>query len=57
MVAKMGRPTNDPKRYNTRIRMTDSEVERLNYCAEKLGKSKTEIISLGVQKVYDEIKK
>ncbi len=57
MVAKMGRPTNDPKNHDTRIRMTDSELERLNYCAEKLGKTKTEIISMGVKKVYDEIKK
>lgn len=57
MVAKMGRPTDNPKRNDTRIRMTDEELEMLNYCAEKTGKTKTEIISMGIKKVYDELKK
>jgi len=53
----MGRPTDNPKRNDTRIRMTDEELEMLNYCAEKTGKTKTEIISMGIKKVYDELKK
>ena len=57
MVKKMGRPTTDPKKNQTRIRMTDTELEKLNYCSEVLGISKTEVINLGVNKVYEELKK
>ena len=37
--------------------MTDDEWNMLNYCSEKTGKTKTEIISMGIKKVYDELKK
>lgn len=58
MVAKVGRPkSGNPRRNNTRLRMTDEEVAMLEYCAEKTGKTKTEILMLGLEKVYNEIKK
>lgn len=58
MVAKVGRPKSDnPRKNNTRLRMTDDEVAMLEYCAEHTGKTKTEILMLGLEKVYDEIKK
>ena len=53
----MGRPTSNPKHNNTRIRMTDEQVEMLEYCAKVTGKTKTEIIALGIEKVYQELKK
>jgi predicted DNA-binding protein len=53
----MGRPTDNPKKNNTRIRMTDEEVRMLNYCCEQTGQTKTAIISMGIKKVYDELKK
>lgn len=56
-TTKMGRPTNDPKTNQVRIRMSDNELEKLNYCSEKSGKTKTEIIKLGINKVYHELKK
>ena len=57
MVKKMGRPTSNPKKHQTRIRMTDDEVEKLNYCSEKLSISKTDVINMGIDKVYKELTK
>ena len=54
---KKGRPTDNPKTNNTRIRMTDNEVKKLNYCCEKTGKSKSDIIRMGIQLVYENIQK
>lgn len=56
MVKKMGRPTNNPKKYDTRIRMTEEEIEILNFCAEKMGMTKADVIRTGIRKVYEEIK-
>lgn len=54
---KMGRPTDDPKKHQTRIRMSDDDIERLEFCCQKTGLSKADIIREGIRKVYEEIKK
>lgn len=54
---KMGRPTNDPKNSGYRLRMSDSDNEKLDFCCEKLGKSKADILRMGLEKVYQELKK
>ncbi|MDU1316098.1 hypothetical protein [Anaerococcus hydrogenalis] len=54
---KMGRPTDNPKKYQTRIRMTEEEKQILEFCADKSNKTKTDIINMGVKKVFEEIKK
>lgn len=54
--SKMGRPTDDPKIHQTRIRMTQRELDMLNYCSEKLGKTKTDIIVEGIEEIYKSIK-
>lgn len=56
MSPRTGRPTKNPKKNDTRIRMTDDEVNMLNYCCEKTGKNKTDIIVMGIKKVFDELK-
>ncbi|MGN1012299.1 MAG: hypothetical protein ACI4ON_00490 [Clostridia bacterium] len=56
-VKKMGRPTNDPKKLNTRIRLSEKDVEKLNFCCSKTGKLKSEIIREGIDKVYTELNK
>lgn len=55
--SKMGRPTDDPKVHQTRIRMTQHEWEMLNFCAETLGKTKTDIVVNGIENIYKIIKK
>lgn len=57
MVAKMGRPTDNPKIIQTRIRMTKDEADILKECADILGVTKTEVIIRGIRQVYANIKK
>lgn len=57
MSPRTGRPTTDPKKHNTRIRMTDEDVEILEYCARQTGLTKTEIIRQGIREVYAKLKK
>lgn len=58
MVTKLGRPKSEnPRKNNTRIRMTDDEVAMLEYCAKETGKTKTDVLMLGLKKVYEDIKK
>ncbi|MDE6505628.1 MAG: hypothetical protein K2L42_07155 [Clostridia bacterium] len=54
---KMGRPTQDPKTERKNIRLSQTEIEKLNFCIEKTGKSGNEIIRMGIDKVYQELKK
>ncbi|MBF9636511.1 hypothetical protein E3V91_05565 [Streptococcus pseudopneumoniae] len=58
MAKKMGRPfkSSEPRIKSMGYRMTQSEFEMLEYCAQKAGKSKSEILSDGIKKVYDELK-
>ncbi len=54
---KTGRPTTDPKKHETRIRMSDEDVRLLEYCAEKLGMTKADVIRKGIREVYAKVKK
>ncbi|WP_350017450.1 hypothetical protein [Streptococcus jiangjianxini] len=58
MSAKMGRPlkASEPRVKNMGFRMTQTEFDMLEECAKITGKTKSEILSLGIQKVYDELK-
>lgn len=50
-------PSKDPKRNDTRIRLTDSEREKLDLCARQTGMTKADIIRKGIDLVYQEITK
>ena len=52
-----GRPTDEPKNLSTRIRLSQNDRDKLEYCCKKTGKKKSEIIRKGIDKVYNEIKK
>ena len=56
MSPRTGRPTSDPKKHETRIRMTDEDVSILEFCAKETGLSKTEIIRQGIREVYAKLK-
>ncbi len=56
MSPRTGRPTTDPKKHDTRIRMTDEDVQILEYCAKETGLTKTEIIRQGIREVYAKVK-
>lgn len=57
MALRTGRPTDNPKRHDTRIRMSDKDVEMLEYCCKVTGKTRADIIREGIRKVYQELKK
>lgn len=57
MSPRTGRPTDNPKNHETRIRMSDTDIERLNYCCKTFGLPKAEIIRRGVAKMYEEAQK
>ena len=56
MSPRTGRPTSDPKTHETRIRMSDEDVKRLEICCQKTGLSKSEVIRRGIKEVYDKVK-
>ena len=55
MTPKTGRPTDDPKRNQYRIRLTDEDLEKLDFCSQKTGKTKAEIIREGIDNIYQEL--
>ncbi len=56
MSPRTGRPTDNPKQLSTRVRLSQEDVDRLEYCAEKTGQSKADIIRQGIKSVYDRLK-
>ena len=57
MSPRTGRPTDNPKQLSTRVRLSQEDVDRLEYCAEKTGQSKADIIRQGIKSVYDRLKR
>ena len=55
MSPRTGRPTNDPKTLNTRIRLSEEDIKRLEYCCEKTGLKKSEVIRQGIKAVYEKL--
>ena len=56
MSPRTGRPTSNPKRHDTRIRMSDEDVRLLEICCQKTGMSKTDVIRQGIREVYEKVK-
>jgi len=50
-------PSKDPKKHETRIRMSDEDIEILEYCCKMTGMSKADVIRTGIREVYAKIKK
>lgn len=56
MSPRTGRPTDEPKGNRESFRLSDNDMERLNYCIEKTGMTKTDVIRKGIELVYNEIR-
>ncbi len=56
MSPRTGRPTKDPKKHETRIRMSDEDVKLLEICCQKTGMSKADVIRQGIREVYERVK-
>lgn len=51
----LGRPPiENPKRNEMRIRMTDDDLMKLDYCCKAIKKSRSEVVRLLIDKVYQE---
>ena len=57
MSPRTGRPTENPKKHDTRIRMSDEDIKLLEYCCEHTGLTKSDVIRKGIREVYNTIKK
>lgn len=56
MSPRTGRPTDDPKIHETRIRMSDKDIQLLEICCQKTGLSKAAVIRQGIREVYERVK-
>ena len=56
MTQKMGRPTDDPKEKTIHIRLTDTDLERLEYCAAETGLTRAAVIRQSVKRFYERLK-
>lgn len=57
MSPRTGRPTDNPKKHETRIRMSDEDIKILEYCCKATGRTKSDIIREGIRVVYAKLKK
>ena len=54
---KMGRPTDDPKTNEIKVKMSDRDMEKLNYIRKGTGLTISDIVRKGVEIQYGQIKK
>ena len=52
---KIGRPTECKKDSIIKARVDNKTIEKLEICAERANISKSEVLRLGIEKVYTEI--
>ena len=55
-MPRTGRPTDNPKRHDMRVRLSDGEKEKLEYCCKVLGLAKVAVIREGIEAVYERAK-
>lgn len=56
-ISKGTKLTDDPRNVRLEIRLTQSENELLEECAEKLNTTKTKVVTKGIEMVSKETKK
>lgn len=57
MSPRTGRPTDNPKNAEIKVRATKEDREKLLYCCKMTGKTQYEIVMEGIDKVYNELTK
>lgn len=57
MSPRTGRPTNNPKTEQIKIRATKEDKKLLDECCKKLNQTQYEVVMNGIKKVYADIKK
>ena len=54
-TVRTGRPTDNPKPNRLQVMLSDSEVEKLEFCHKKTNLSKGEIARQGIDRVYQSL--
>lgn len=49
-------PSKDPKWHRESFRMSDSDIEKLNFCVSKTGMKKVDVVRMGIERVCKELK-
>lgn len=57
MSPRTGRPTTERKGNRESFRLSDNDIEKLNYCVENTDMTKTDVIRKGINLVYEQITK
>ncbi len=57
IAKKMGRPTDNPRTEQISVRLSKSELSMLGICAERLNTTRANVLVMGVEKVFRELKK
>ena len=57
MSPRTGRPTNNPKTEEIKIRATKEDKALLRECCNRLNQTQYDVVMNGIKKVYAEIKK
>lgn len=57
MSPHKGRPTNNPKTEEIKVRATKEDKKLLKECCEKLNQTQYDVVMNGIKKVHAEIKK
>lgn len=57
MSLRTGRPTNEPRKNWQGLRLSDNDIEKLEFCVRETGMTKTDIIRKGIDLVYQGITK
>lgn len=52
---KMGRPTDDLKNHELKIRMSDAYMKKMEYSQSKTGQTRADIIRSGIDMLYEKI--
>lgn len=56
-MSPKGRPTDNPKKGRFEIRTSAEEEEMLEFCCNVTGKKRTDIVRMGIKKMYEELSK
>ena len=54
---KLGRPTDNPKDIDIKIRFDRNTVDKLEECSKQMQITRAEVIRRGVKKMYDDLNK
>lgn len=56
-MSNIGRPTEDRKENRLQFRLSDGDIEKLDYCCKVLSLTKAEIIRQGIEEIYQKVRK